>query len=356
MLRRIASAYLLVLALPMTSIAQVGYAPPSPDVPAPPAAQTPPLPYESAWPPRQLPNDPVAYPTTSQPSPALQPPASASPWPPPGGTAKDKGPLGEDSIPAVGESVPIQQSAPVFMPSGSIVTGDSTCLSTWYFRQDSFWWNERLDGTDFVNEYGPLSTLGYQRRSGIERFRVELFGGTVSYDGAAQYEDGSLEPYHLSNGTNYLGMRGEYDLLLEPAGWSRIRGVLGVGTRFWVRDLHDAITPTGNAVFGYQETWWTFYPYFGLETRDSTEPGWKFFGSARFGITPLTYQHATYFDTTLYPRCGLTGQAELGIRFEKCSVSAFIEAMTWGESAEVRGSLQPDSQMVTVGGKLGYTF
>ena len=33
--------------------------------------------------------------------------------------------------------------------------------STWYFRQDAFYWNERSGSTDFVNEYGPLSTLGY---------------------------------------------------------------------------------------------------------------------------------------------------------------------------------------------------
>ena len=34
---------------------------------------------------------------------------------------------------------------------------------------------ERAVGrADFVNEYGPLSTLGYQHRSGIERFRFEI--------------------------------------------------------------------------------------------------------------------------------------------------------------------------------------
>ena len=58
---------------------------------------------------------------------------------------------------------------------------DRTIESTWYFRQETFHWNERLGGADFVNEYGPLSTLGYQHRSGIERFRFEIFGGTEAY-------------------------------------------------------------------------------------------------------------------------------------------------------------------------------
>ena len=171
--------------------------------------------------------------------------------------------------------------------------------STWYFRQEAFYWNERSDGRDFVNEYGPLSTVGYLHRNGFERFRMELFGGTMAYDGGAQYDDGSgnevYEPYHQSNGTNYLGVRGEYDLLIEPACWSRVRAVVGVGTRFWIRDLHDAVTPSGDEVYGYQEDWWTFYPYIGLETKESDEPGWQFFASARFGLTPLTYQYATGF-------------------------------------------------------------
>jgi hypothetical protein len=118
--------------------------------------------------------------------------------------------------------------------------------------------------------------------------------------------------------------------------------------------------PDGD-VAGYQETWWTFYPYIGLETKDSPEPGPKFFGSVRFGITPLTYQYATYFDTVVYPSCGVTGQMELGVRFQKFSVSAYLEAMTWGKSnvatdAYGDSSFQPDSRMLTIGGKLAYTF
>jgi hypothetical protein len=228
--------------------------------------------------------------------------------------------------------------------------------STWYFRQEAFWWNERLDGADVVKEYGPLSTLGYMHRNGIERFRIEIFGGTMAYDGVAQFEDGTTEAYHDSCGTNYLGVRGEYDLLLEPPSWERVRLVAGIGTRLWVRDLRDSVTPSLRTVWGYQETWWTFYPYVGLETKEPEDMGLHFYGSMRVGITPLTYQHATYFDTTLYPRCGMTAQAQAGIRFHNCALAAYFECMTWGESAEVRDCFQPASQMYTVGGQFGFTF
>lgn len=114
---------------------------------------------------------------------------------------------------------------------------------------------------------------------------------------------------------------------------------------------------------GYQEDWWTFYPYVGLETRESDEPGWKFFGSVRFGLTPLTFQSINFpvtddycVNTSLYPRCGVTGKMELGVRFQRLAVSAYLEGFTWGESAESRGSLQPASRMLTIGGQLGYTF
>jgi hypothetical protein len=255
-------------------------------------------------------------------------------------------------------AAPLQQPAVSIAPCPA--PPERPLESTWYFRQEAFFWNERLDGQDFVNEYGPLSTLGYLHRNGFERIRFELFGGTVAYDGGAQYADNNgnmvYEPYHDSNGTNYLGVRGEYDLLLEPASWTRVRLFVGVGTRFWIRDLRDAVTPSGTEVMGYQEDWWTFYPYVGLETKEPDEPGWHFFGSARFGLTPLTYQYASGFDTALYPRCGLTGKMELGIRFQRFCAEAYLETFTCGESAVVRDSLQPASRMLTIGGQLGYTF
>jgi hypothetical protein len=237
----------------------------------------------------------------------------------------------------------------------------SPVQSTWYYRLDSFTWNERVDGEDFVNEYGPLSTLGYLRRNGMERFRFELFGGTVAYDGAAQSWDEPDEPFHQSFGTNYLGLRGEYDLLIEPAGWPWLRYVCGIGTRFWIRDLRNGVTPSGATVIGYQETWWTVYPYLGLEVKNSNEPGPEFFGSIRLGATPLTYQRVTYFDTNSYPSCGITGQAEVGVRYERLSLSLCFEAMTWGKSGVIENAYeeftyQPASRMITIGGKVSYAF
>jgi hypothetical protein len=281
------------------------------------------------------------------------PSADGIAWPPPGGR-----PVAAPRPYDFGRPDAMVPASPVALPPvvSCPTPIERVIESTWYYRLDAFYWNERGDGGASVNEAGPLSTIGYLRRSGPERFRFELFGGTVSYDGAAMYNNGTEEPYHQANGTDYLGIRGEYELLIEPAAWSRVRLLAGVGTRFWFRDLQDAVTPSGNEVAGYQESWWTFYPYVGLETKESDEPGLKWFGSARFGITPLTHQYATYFDTVVYPRCGVTGRAELGVYFQRLWASAVVEVMTWSESADVEGTFQPASRMLTIGGQLGYTF
>ena len=99
-------------------------------------------------------------------------------------------------------------------------------------------------------------------------------------------------------------------------------------------------------VSGYQEIWWTFYPYVGLETRNSDEPGLQFFGSVRVGFTPLNFQYATLTDpdypragSVVYPRCGMTGQMELGVRYQRFSASAFVEGS--------RGARRPSSATPT---------
>ncbi len=227
--------------------------------------------------------------------------------------------------------------------------------SAWSGRIDYFHWNERLDGRDFVNEDGPLVTLSYVRRVGPERFRAELFGGSVGYGAEIEYHDGTTEP--LSSHTNYMGLRGEYDLVYDPDWWPVASLLAGVGTRFWFRDLPDTATASGERIWGYQETWWTVFPYVGLETRGAPEAcDLEFFGSARIGATAVTYEHVSWDDVTLYPKLGAMGQLELGLRGPRLFLSGYFEAMTWGASDVVRDCWQPRSAMITVGLRSGFRF
>jgi hypothetical protein len=239
-------------------------------------------------------------------------------------------------------------------PSAAALLLPGAIESSWYTRIDYFHWNERIESGDFVNEYGTLLTLGYQRRYGHERYRLELFGGTMNYVGAV--EGGELDGVPLRGDTGYLGMRGEYDYLIEPVWWPNTKLLLGIGTRFWVRDLKDDYTGAGDLVPGYLETWWTIYPYLGLETRRNLVSGAEFYASSRIGFTGVTYEHVTWGDVSLYPKCGMIGQAELGVRGRRWFVAGSLEVLTWAESNVARDAYQPASQLFTAGLRTGVIF
>lgn len=246
------------------------------------------------------------------------------------------------------------QVVPPAPPAAPQTFADVFRESAWYTRIDYFHWNERLDGADFVNEYGTLVTLGYENRVAIQRYRGELFGATMKYVGASQSP--GLPDVPLHSNTKYLGFRLEYELLIEPEGLPQVSFFAGLGTRFWIRDMPDGFDDSGAPVSGYQETWWTIYPYIGIEKRRTHDEGIEFYYSARIGATPVTYQRVEDFETTLYPQCGLTGKLEAGVRGRRFLLSAYFEAMGWTQSDEVRGSLQPASSFTTVGFEAGYCF
>ena len=178
--------------------------------------------------------------------------------------------------------------------------------ASWYTRVEYFHWNERIGGTDFVNEDGTLFTLGYSRQFGIERFRAELFGGDVHYDGYDQNDMVSM-----ASNTGYLGLRGEYEMVLAPAAWEgRVAFWWVLGTRFWIRDLHDGSDDQGNPVYGYQESWWTMYPFLGLETHRRMGDDLDLYSESRIGTTALTYQFVSINDRPLWPRPGIFANTE----------------------------------------------
>ena len=301
---------------------------------------------QNIYPGLQLPNEPFSsQPSAGEPQSFPRPPAP-----------------GNMTYPSTGMQAPPQgatqyqyQVVPPAAPATAPPTITERFLeSTWYARIDYFHWNERADGADFVNEYGSLVTLGYEHRSGAERYRAELFGNTVNYVGSAQYTNAPDVPMHST--TKYLGFRAEYDLLFEPEGLPQVSFFAGLGTRFWIRDMPDDYDDNGAFVPGYQETWWTIYPYLGVEKRRTHEDGVEFYYSARIGCTPITYERVVDFDTTLYPQIGLTGQLEAGIRGRRFMLAITAEAMSWTKSDVVRDSLQPASSFTTLGLKAGFCF
>jgi hypothetical protein len=234
------------------------------------------------------------------------------------------------------------------------VFAEQPVLVEWYTRFDYFAWNERSGGTELDSEHGTLYTLGCTRCFGADRFRGELFTGTINYSGTNGLGD------LADSTTTYLGVRGEYEWLwdMNLRGWPSATVFAGVGTRFWLRDIRDGtVLSSGDFSVGHQETWWTFYPYVGLEKRWPCNVGEEIYVRGRLGCTVFTYQFFGLDEgTPLYPRPDITGQVECGFRHDQLFIAVCFEAMTWNASPTVRNSFQPLSQMFTTGLKLGLSF
>jgi hypothetical protein len=229
--------------------------------------------------------------------------------------------------------------------------------STWYARIDYFYWAEQVNSQPFMKNEGAMPTVGWQQRRGRQRYRAEVFGSSVDYFADMGGQDNS-------NVTDYLGLRGEYELMWEPETWEKFSFFTGVGSRFFVRSIPDVQLPSSLYVDGYQESWWTFYPYVGAERRRRMNDNWEAYWRARVGVTAYTREHIALDDVTLFPRANLTGQVELGFRGPRLFVSGFFEVMAWSRSPGVLDIVdpvvylvrQPDSQNVMVGLKSGWSY
>ncbi len=231
-------------------------------------------------------------------------------------------------------------------------------VADWYARFDYFFWNERNGGTQIDSEHGTLYTLGCSQCFGADRFRGEIFTGTMNFSGYDWF--GTWFGSFVESHTNYLGVRGEYEWVwdLNLHGCPPATVFAGIGTRFWIRDIKDDWIPGPDSLsVGYQETWWTLYPYLGLEKRWPCNVGEEIYARGRLGCTVFTYEFfGGHGGVPLYPRPDLTGQVEVGFRHDQLFIAAYFEAMTWNESPTVRNAFQPLSQMFTTGLKLGLSF
>jgi hypothetical protein len=297
----------------------------------------------SVWPPR-----PPAAAVPRQPTPA-EAIYTANNWQPP--PAMNTSPMTSPPI--------ITQQSPMTGPgivsvAPSFAFAPRLVESTWYTRIEYYHWGESLNGANFVSENGPLYTLGYQRRIGSERFRAEIFGSQVRYNSTLQFNDGTTEP--LVSQTDLLGVRAEYDFLFQPDWPPPINFFAGIGTRAWIRNLPDFTTDGGDFIRGYQETWWTTYPYIGIESRHDESADVEFYGRGRVGLVAITYEHLTLHEATLFPGPGVTAQVELGFRGENLFLAGYAEVFTWRQSGEARNLVQPSSLLLTVGLRTGLSF
>jgi hypothetical protein len=257
----------------------------------------------------------------------------------------------------------------IFFYSGwshDIAAGEATVsVSPYYWT-----WREFVDGQRVVKETGPQIGVGFAYRFDDRSVsftpRVELFGGSVDYDGLACDDFNNCQP--ATADVNYFGIKIEGDLsgTFSTSRRNVLEPFAGIGLRAWSRDLVNAVAADGSAVGGYTEEWLSFYGRagvrfvvgFGMEKQVFAEGGVKlpFYSQNKAYVSDIGLGN----DLTLEPGEKASGFAEAGFRIRRFSVSAFYDSFEFPQSESKSNGVivayQPESTMDIYGFKLGWTF
>ena len=251
-------------------------------------------------------------------------------------------------------------------------SGDVDELSA-YLNLASFSWQERVNGHRVLKESGPLAGVGATAgvvlavpREGTAlrvRGKAEIFGGDVDYDG--QTAGSNPAPVHTDTG--YFGVKGEGELGFRVAlVRSTLEPFVGIGYRWWRRDISDSTTQLNNtvvAVTGGVELWQSLYTKLGLRGTHEVVAGVRAFAEAG-ALYPLltrnTAKDSTLGEPTVKPEGEWSAFAELGAECGKFRPSLFYEGRRFSRSPSVVAGnfivFQPDSDEDVFGVRLGWAF
>ncbi|HBA89428.1 MAG TPA: hypothetical protein DCZ75_16020 [Geobacter sp.] len=234
-----------------------------------------------------------------------------------------------------------------------------------YFSARYFTWQEHDGGRRILKERGPLFStgvlLGIVTKSSITLSgKGELFGGEVDYDGETQ----APHSVPVRTQVGYFGTTAQLDLGYR-AETATLRGepFVGIGHRWWLRDLQDTTSASGEPVSGYTESWQTLYGRFGARGRLILPRGVEVVaeGGAKYPFyTGNSVDFSSSGVTTFRPRPHWSAFAETGVTYRKARITLSYEGFRFNQSHErlVQGKnyFQPKSSSDIFGLNLGWTF
>lgn len=233
-------------------------------------------------------------------------------------------------------------------------------LSTQYYT-----WREYYGGRRLLKESGPLFSggilVGFSTDSSLTfRAKAELFGGVVDYNGETQPPD----PVAMRTHVGYFGVREQADLGYRfTSGQLRIEPFGGVGYRWWLRDLQDGTSATGQPVSGYTESWQIGYGRLGARGRYLIPSGVSIFaeGGAMYPFyVGNTVDFVSSGTMTFRPSGELSGFAETGVKWKHLKLALSYEGMRFGQSpfksVATKYYFQPHSSSDSLSLNLGWAF
>lgn len=248
-----------------------------------------------------------------------------------------------------------------------ISTGSIVSFSTYasaevdlYLKAESFKWEELDNGSKLLEESGMIYGVGSLIRSDNRnafnfKFKGELFGGSVDYDGQTQ------EGTPVKTDTDYFGFKleGDSGYRFMIAEKSSLEPFVGLGLRWWKRDIQS--TDEG---IGYEETWSSFYVRAGIYGDHMISGQAKVFleGGAKFPLYTRNEPDFSEFgleNPTLEPGSEVSLFAEAGLKWSKIKVAVFYEGMRFSESDlddTYNAFYQPESKADMFGVNIGLSF
>lgn len=225
-----------------------------------------------------------------------------------------------------------------------------------YLQVQSFTWKEFINGSEILEESGPIYALGglarLENNSLTFRARGEVFGGSIIYDGQTQ----AGTP--VESDTVYAGIKLEGDV-----GWKKlvedkasIEPFAGIGFRVWNRDIQS----TSNAT-GVTEKWTSTYARLGLRGDSALSDKLTVFAEGGMKFPFYNSNSVDDDDISLEPKSRVSGFAEAGLKWNKLWASIFYEGLRFDKS-EVEpigggwGVYQPKSEADIFGLNAGYSF
>jgi hypothetical protein len=236
-----------------------------------------------------------------------------------------------------------------------------TCV---YLKAEGFVWKEFEGGSRLLEESGPRYGLGifrhYNRNGLTFRPMVEVYGGTVDYNGQTQ------GGFPIVTETNYLGGNAGFDaggvITLTPAFY--LEPFVGFGVEYWERDIESS-----GVGIGYRERWESYSARGGLRGEAGSSSG----GVRVFGEAALKWPFANANRADLpvigkvkvRPEGELGWNTEAGIKAGPVRIAFFYEMVKFSKSDEIvvpiGGGLallfwQPDSKYYVYGLTAGWLF
>ncbi len=245
------------------------------------------------------------------------------------------------------------------------------------FVQHFNWEEFDSQGGRILEESGPLFGVGtllrVDLRDGLLMLQAkgELFGGNVDYEGQTQFDpdDAAVSEIPVNTDVDYFGTRIEGDLGVRLGeGKGNVEPFIGLGYRYWVRDLNDSVAIDRNGdpvgVGGYTEEWQSLYTRWGLRAAYAVDEDFRLFAEAG-GKYPIYNENTVdYFsddDVTIKPGKTFSPFGEIGFRLDRFRATVFYEGFKFKRSPLVHAGggdflLQPESKSEIIGISLGYCF